>query len=198
MPEVDAPITFGSFNLALKISDPAVALWSRVMAQVPGSRLLVKSAGLADTAPREALLSRFAAHGVDASRIELLGQTPTRADHLRAYSRVHVALDTFPYNGTTTTCEALWMGVPVIATVGNRHAARVSASLLHAAGLDAWVAKDADDFVRIAVQLATDRAALSQWRASLRDRLRASPLLDAKAYAQQLHAALRACCTGAR
>jgi len=198
MPEADAPITFGSFNLALKISDAAVALWARVMAQVPGSRLLVKSTGLADTPPRQALLSRFAAHGVDASRIELLGQTPTRADHLRAYSRVHVALDTFPYNGTTTTCEALWMGVPVITTLGDRHAARVSASLLHAAGLDAWVARDADDFVRIAAQLATDRAALSQWRASLRDRLRASPLLDAKAYAQQLHAALRACCAGTR
>ena len=90
------------------------------------------------------------------------------------------------------------MGVPVITTLGDRHAARVSASLLHAAGLDQWVARDADDFVRIAAQLATDRAALSQWRASLRDRLRASPLLDAKAYAQQLHAALRACCAGTR
>ena len=198
MPQADAPITFGSFNLALKISDPAVALWARVMAQVPDSRLLLKSTGLADMAPRSALLSRFAAHGVDASRIELLGQTPTRIDHLRTYARVHVALDTFPYNGTTTTCEALWMGVPVITTLGDRHAARVSASLLHAAGLDQWVARDADDFVRIAAQLATDRAALSQWRASLRDRLRASPLLDAKAYAQQLHAALRACCAGTR
>ena len=198
MPDPAAPITFGSFNLALKISDPAVALWSRVMAQVPDSRLLLKSTGLADTAPRAALLTRFAAHGVDASRIELLGQTPTRIDHLRSYARVHVALDTLPYNGTTTTCEALWMGVPVIAMLGDRHAARVSASLLHAAGLDEWVARDADDFVRIATRLAMDRAALSQWRDSLRDRLRASPLLDAKAYAQQLHAALRACCAGTR
>ena len=197
MPNATAPITFGSFNLALKISDEAIALWARVMAQVPDSRLLVKSTGLADAAPRSALLSRFAAQGVDASRIELLGQTPTRIDHLRTYARVHVALDTFPYNGTTTTCEALWMGVPVIAPVGNCHAARVSASLLHAAGLDAWVAKDAEDFVRIATTLATDRAALSQWRSGLRDRLRASPLLDARGYAQQLHAALRTCCAKA-
>ena len=191
MPAEGDPVTFGSFNLALKISDPAVALWSRVLRSVPDSRLLLKSTGLADPAPREALLTRFARHGVDASRIEMLGQTPTRDAHLRTYARVHVALDTFPYNGTTTTCEALWMGVPVVARTGDRHAARVGESLLQTAGLAPWVAPDDDAFVRIATALATDRAALQAWRGSLRERLAASPLLDARGYAQRLHAALR-------
>ena len=150
IPAADAPITFGSFNLALKISDPAVALWSRVLAAVPGSRLLIKSTGLADPSPRRTLLARFAAHGIDSARIETLGQTRTRDEHLRTYSRVHVALDTFPYNGTTTTCEALWMGVPVVARTGDRHAARVGESLLRTAGLAEWLARDDDDFVRTA------------------------------------------------
>ena len=191
MPDADAPVTFGSFNLALKISDPAVALWSRVLQAVPGSRLLLKSTGLADDAPRNALLARFARHGVDASRIEMLGHTATRDAHLRTYARVHVALDTFPYNGTTTTCEALWMGVPVIGIRGDLHAARVGMSLLQAAGLQEWLAQDADAFVRIASELATDRAALERWRGALRPRMQASPLLDAAGYARRLHEALR-------
>ncbi|NBQ15808.1 MAG: hypothetical protein EBU31_14660, partial [Proteobacteria bacterium] len=108
------------------------------------------------------------------------------------YNRVHVALDTVPYNGTTTTCEALWMGVPVVTTRGDRHSARVSASLLHAAGFPEWVTSDAEDFTRIATHLARDRAALATLRVGMRDRLRASALLDAPAYAARLHAALRA------
>jgi predicted O-linked N-acetylglucosamine transferase (SPINDLY family) len=192
MPPADAPITFGSFNLALKISDHAVALWSRALVAVPGSRLLLKSTGLADAAPRSALLARFAAHGIDPARIEMLGHAPTREAHLRTYARVHVALDTFPYNGTTTTCEALWMGVPVVTIVGDRHAARVGMSLLGAAGLGDWIARDDEDFVRIAIDLAVDRASLESWRGSLRASLLASPLLDARGYALRLHAALRA------
>jgi predicted O-linked N-acetylglucosamine transferase (SPINDLY family) len=121
----------------------------------------------------------------------MMGQTRTREAHLKTYERVHLALDTFPYNGTTTTCEALWMGVPVITIAGDRHAARVGVSLLGTAGLGEWIARDADEFVCIASTLATDRAALSTWRDGLRARLQASPLLDAKAYATRLHAALR-------
>ena len=191
MPDASQPITFGSFNNATKIGARSVQLWSRVLQAVPGSRLLMKAQSLTDSTGRKVILERFAQADISPDRLELVSYTKTRDEHLRLYNRVHVALDTVPYNGTTTTCEALWMGVPVVTTLGDRHSARVSASLLHAAGFPEWVASDADDFVRIATHLANGRAALATLRTGMRDRLRASALLDAPAYAQRLHAALR-------
>ncbi|MBM4008770.1 MAG: hypothetical protein FJ285_04170, partial [Planctomycetes bacterium] len=126
-------------------------------------------------------------------RIEMIAWSPTRAEHLALYGRVHVALDTVPYNGTTTTCEALWMGVPVVTLLGDRHASRVSASLLTAARHPEWIAEDADGFVRIAGSLVGDMARLASLRSSLRSELRASPLLDSKGYARRFHAAIRSC-----
>ena len=193
MPPPDAAITFGSFNNASKIGPETVALWSRVLLAVPDARLLLKSRNLGDPAACAALQRRFEQSGVAPERIEPLAFAKDRQHHLQLYERVHVALDTVPYNGTTTTCEALWMGVPVVTTLGDRHAARVSASLLHAAGFPEWVANDADAFVRIATQLATDRSRLASLRGSMRSRLAASPLLDASGYAMRFHAALRQC-----
>ena len=193
MPAADAPITFGSFNNASKIGPSTIRLWARVLAAVPEARLLVKSAGLSDRVTRGSLLQAFAAEGIDAARIDALDLTAGRREHLEAYARVHVALDTTPYNGTTTTCEALWMGVPVITTLGDRHAARVSASLLHAVGHPEWVAKDAADFARIGAALAADRAGLARMRSSLRTRMQASPLCDRAAYGERFHRAVRAC-----
>jgi predicted O-linked N-acetylglucosamine transferase (SPINDLY family) len=190
MPGPDAPITFGSFNNASKIGPSTVRLWARVLEAVPGSRLLLKSAGLADRLTRGTLLQAFAAEGLDAARIETLDLTAGRREHLEAYARVHVALDTTPYNGTTTTCEALWMGVPVVALAGDRHAARVSASLLRAGGFGQWVASDPEGFAAIAANLASDRAELARLRGSMRERLLASALLDGKAHATRTFAAL--------
>ena len=187
------PITFGSFNNSAKIGTECTALWARVLQAVPGSRLLMKSQTLADPAVQDAIRRRLAAGGISDDRVELVAQSSTRAEHLELYGRVHVALDSVPYNGTTTTCEALWMGVPVVALRGDRHASRVSASLLTAAGHPEWIAEDADGFVRIASALVGDLPRLSSIRASLRDGLRASPLLDAKAYAHRFHAAIREC-----
>ncbi|MFM7808543.1 MAG: tetratricopeptide repeat protein, partial [Planctomycetota bacterium] len=150
MPAEDAPITFGSFNNAAKIGPTSIELWARVLKAVPGSRLLLKSQTLSDAAGRARIEKRFVEAGIEASRLELVAYSKTRQEHLQLYGRVHVALDTTPYNGTTTTCEALWMGVPVVAMLGDRHAARVSASLLHAAGHAELVAKDADAFVQLA------------------------------------------------
>ena len=192
MPAADAPFTFGSFNNAAKIGPSTAALWARVLQAVPDSRLLLKSTGLADPAAQALLQRRFTDAGLPLDRVEMVGNTREQLAHLALYNRVHVALDTVPYNGTTTTCEALWMGVPVVTTLGDRHSARVSASLLHAAGFPEWVASDADRFVHIATHLASDRAALAALRGGMRDRLRTSTLLDAPAYAARLHAALRA------
>jgi len=189
----DGPITFGSFNNSAKISPECAALWARVLQGVPNSRLLLKTQTLADPATQRELRARLYAQGIADDRIETIAWSPTRAEHLALYGRVHVALDTVPYNGTTTTCEALWMGVPVVTLLGDRHASRVSASLLTAARHPEWIAEDADGFVRIAGSLVGDMARLASLRSSLRSELRASPLLDSKGYARRFHAAIRSC-----
>ena len=190
LPSGSTPVTFGSFNNVAKLVPRTVALWAKVLQAMPQSRLLLKSIGLEDPAIRASVRERFTAAGVDASRLELRDARLDRAAHLSSYGEVHVALDPTPYNGTTTTCEALWMGVPVVTLRGARHAARVSSSLLQAAGFGEWIAQDATEFVRIATGLAVDRARLATLRTSIRDSLRASPLLDARAYARRFYAAL--------
>lgn len=193
LPPDDAPITFGSFNLATKISRTALELWSATLAAVPASRMLVKSPGLADAATREALLARLRGCGIEPGRVELLPHVKGLREHLARYSDVHVALDTHPYSGTTTTCEALWMGVPTVTLPGDRHRSRVSASLLAAAGFPELVARDPASFVAIARDLAFDRNRLAAFRHEARERMRGSTLLDAKAYAARFHDAIRRC-----
>jgi predicted O-linked N-acetylglucosamine transferase (SPINDLY family) len=193
MPAPDAPVTFASFNNAAKVGDECAALWGRVLAAVPGSRLLLKSASLADAAVRATVVARMEAAGIASGRLELVARTASRAEHLALYSRVHVALDTVPYNGTTTTCEAMWMGVPVVCMLGDRHASRVSASLVTAAGRPEWAAADADGFVATAARLAGSREALAAIRAGLRPAMARSALMDAAAYGTRFHAALRDC-----
>ncbi|MBS0661117.1 MAG: tetratricopeptide repeat protein [Verrucomicrobia bacterium] len=191
LPPAEAPITFGSFNNAVKLSPETVALWALILAAVPEARLLLKAEALRGAPARDRLLATFAAAGVAPERLELAGHTRTIAEHLGQYRRLHVALDPLPYNGTTTTCEALWMGVPVIALEGDRHAARVGASLLRTTGLESFLAADEDAYVRLAVELAQDRSRLAELRQTLRSTLAASPLLDAPGYAQRFWSALR-------
>ena len=193
MPPTDQPVTFGSFNLTSKIRDETIAVWARVLAAVPGSRLLLKSKSTADPMTMGRLQARMQAGGIDPSRIDSIAYTKTVEEHLQIYARVHIALDTMPYNGTTTTCEALWMGVPVVCVQGDRHAARVGASLLRATGCEQLLGRTADEFVEIAVKLANDRAQLTELRFGLRARLLASPLMDSRGYAERFHGALREC-----
>jgi len=192
-PPDDQPFTFGSFNNADKVSPETIRLWTAAVHAVPGSRLLLKSQAMSEPSARLRLQERLDQAGMPADRVEMIAYATDRNAHLRVYTRVHASLDTTPYNGTTTTCEALWMGVPVITTLGDRHAARVSASLLAAVGHPEWVARDQDDFVRIAVALAGDRARLADLRARLRSEMAASPLCDASGYANRFHAAIRSC-----
>jgi predicted O-linked N-acetylglucosamine transferase (SPINDLY family) len=192
MPSADAPFTFGSFNLVSKVRGPAITLWKSALDAVPGSRLMLKSKGLDEVGARERLLRRFGSGGIDPSRLELIGPTQGLDEHLTLYSRVHVALDPTPYSGTTTTCEALWMGVPVLTLVGDRHAARVGASLLQAAGLPELVCHDRASFSSAAASLAADRRRLEVWRHGLRAKVEASALCDGAGWSARFVAALRA------
>jgi predicted O-linked N-acetylglucosamine transferase (SPINDLY family) len=183
-------VTFGSFNNFSKINPGVLRLWASVLAQVPGSRLLLKCPALTDESVRARVSADLLALGIAAERIELMGHTRTRQDHLALYARVDIALDTFPYNGTTTTCEALWMGVPVLSMAGKHHAGRVGASLLNAAGLADWLADSAESFVRIAQNRAADVDGLAHLRTTLREQLACAPLCDAASFTRHLESSL--------
>jgi predicted O-linked N-acetylglucosamine transferase (SPINDLY family) len=156
---------------------------------VPGSRLLLKAAALTYRSVRERLLAEFSARGVDADRIAFR-EWQTQG-HLGAYDEVDIAVDTWPFNGATTTCEALWMGVPLVTVAGDRPQARMGVSILTAAGCAEWIASDAAGFVSIAQCLASDLGALQGIRCGLRAKLSASPLLDGKGFARDFEKVLR-------
>jgi predicted O-linked N-acetylglucosamine transferase (SPINDLY family) len=185
-------VTFGCFNNFAKVTDGALTAWGRLLAAVPGGQLVLKGAGLTEPETQASIAPRLAAAGIAPARIRFLEHTKTNAEHLACYAQVDVALDTFPYHGTTTTCEALWMGVPVVSLAGDRHASRVGASLLRAIGHPEWVAADWEDYATKAAALAAEPAKLAAIRAGLRDELRRSPLLDHAGQAARFSAALRA------
>lgn len=190
-PAAAGPVTFGSFNRMAKVTPAVVALWAAVLRRVPESRLLMKSIGIGSPAVRGRIEAQLRDHGVDPARLETVSWSPTWLEHLALYRRIDIALDCFPYNGTTTSCEALWMGVPMIGLLGDRHAARVGASLMSRIGLSELVARDAADYVEIAARLASDRERLASLRAGMRDRLRASPLCDGPGFARRIEDAYR-------
>ena len=179
-------VTFGSFNNLAKMSPQTLALWARVLHAVPLARLMLKARALSEAGVRLRLLAALADHGITADRVLLAPWAGDLASHLALYEQVDVALDTLPYNGATTTCEALWMGVPVLTLPGRTHASRVGASILGTVGLHDWVADDADGFVTRAQAAASDLPGLANLRAELRQRLQRSPLLDAAGQTQDL------------
>lgn len=185
-------VVFGSFNALGKLTPDVVDAWAGVLSDVPGARLLLKSQALGDAAVIADVQARFAAQGITSDRLELVAWTASRAEHLALYRRVDVGLDTFPYNGTTTTCEAMWMGVPVVTLAGGRHAARVGAALLTRVGLSDLIARDVVAYRRIAVALAMDTGRRTELRAGLRERMRRSPLGDPAGLAAAVEAACRA------
>jgi predicted O-linked N-acetylglucosamine transferase (SPINDLY family) len=182
--ETNGFITFGSFNNLAKVNPEVIAVWARLLREMPDSRLVLKNPSLTDESTRERYQALFTDAGVSSERLDLTGYIPDDTGHLGVYSRIDLALDTFPYNGTTTTCEALWMGVPVISLHGDRHSARVGASLLTAAGFPDWVAGTSEQYVQIAKSLAHDHGQLARLRSQLRERVRQSPLCAADKYAR--------------
>ena len=183
-------VTFGSFNNFSKINPGVLKLWAEVLLQVPHSHLLLKCPALTDATVRARVDDTLQTLGISADRVKLLGHTPTRQEHLALYAKVDIALDTFPYNGTTTTCEALSMGVPVLSLVGVHHAERVGASILNAAGLTNWLADTPETYVSIARTMASNLNELDQLRGSLRTKLATSLLCDAEAFVRRLEFAL--------
>ena len=171
-------ITFGSFNNSSKISEDTLDLWSRVLTEVPASRMFIKAWVLANPAVCERFRGQFSQRGIDPARLTFSGFMDGDQGHLAAYSMVDIALDTFPYNGTTTTCEALWMGVPVISLVGSLHAARVGYTILTAVGLGGIAATSPDSYVALAAAFAENISQLASIRGQLQKAVAQSPLCD--------------------
>jgi predicted O-linked N-acetylglucosamine transferase (SPINDLY family) len=185
-------VTFGSFNNLSKINPEVIVVWARLLQEIPGSRLVLKNPSLKDKSTRERVQALLADAGISAQRLDLMSFIPGDTAHLGAYARIDIALDTFPYNGTTTTCEALWMGVPVVSLVGDRHCARVGASLLTATGLPDWIAGTTEHYVQIAKSLAQDRDQLARLRSNLRDQVKQSRLCSAEIYTRAVESAYEA------
>lgn len=186
-------VTFGTFNNYAKFSRGTIGAWARILNGVPGSRLLIKSPGFDSPENRIRLLELFEAAGLSNpdSRIDLMNRVRTTHEHLRTYDRLDLALDTFPYSGTTTTCQALWMGVPVLTLCGRSHVGRVSASLLRQMGLDDLVASSEEDYIARALQWGNDPARLAALRQEIRPRFLASPLCDAPGFVRKLESLYR-------
>jgi predicted O-linked N-acetylglucosamine transferase (SPINDLY family) len=183
-------VTFGSLNKPQRLTDDVIALWSRVLRAVPRSRLFIGRAEIQGEVA-DMLARRFARHGIQRERIEMGYSAVGSQTHLSLYARFDIALDTFPWSGHTTSCEALWMGVPVITLYGKTHAGRMVASVLNQIGLESLVARTPDEYVRIAKNLARDVGTLAGMRMTMRDRMRSSPLCDGKAFTVSLEQAYR-------
>lgn len=183
-------VTFGSFNNQTKLSPRTVETWSRILHRVPGSRLILKYYGMNSPAVSGRLREMFAAHGIEPDRLVFLGSSP-HMQQLAQYRDIDIALDPFPYSGGLTTLEALWMGVPVVTYPGDTFAGRHSLSHLSTMGLTETIARDLDDYVAMAADLAADLPALAQLRAGLRERVASSPLCDGEQFARHFERLMR-------
>lgn len=184
-------ITFGSFNDLMKITPEVVEIWSSILNDIPKSKLLLKNRSLADEKTRHRYLDMFMEHGINNERIILYSWSKSKIEHFELYNKVDIGLDTFPYNGVTTTCEAMWMGVPVIALRGDRHCGRCAASILTQVNLLDFIAESADEYVKIAVTMAADLETLSTLRNDMRSLMRESPLFDSKGLMRDVESAYR-------
>jgi predicted O-linked N-acetylglucosamine transferase (SPINDLY family) len=183
-------ITFGAFNRAYKMSDEAVQLWGRILQAVPGSRILLKHTGFDDPAMRARLAQKFLAQGVATDRIEFMGGS-SRKDHLLAFSKVDMGLDTFPQNGGVSTWESLQMGVPVVTRLGNSMPSRLGAAIVSSIGLTDWVAADAEGYLAIAVKFAAEPDRLRLLRHELPARIMASEAGNSALYTHAVERAYR-------
>ena len=181
--------TFGSFNNFSKMSPQVIKVWADILHKVPNSKLILKSSN--EVFDEKDYLKLFLEEGISKDRVEIYGRLANYQDHLNLYNLIDICLDTFPYNGATTTCEALWMGVPVIALLGDRHVGRVGASILNSAGLKDFVAEDSDAYIDLATEYAGNEDYLENLRLSLRQKIQSSSLCDADTAARSLETAYK-------
>lgn len=186
----NATVVFGSFNNAMKLSPKTIALWARVLQAVQGSLLLLKAPSLRDAAVQARFAVLFAGQGIAAERLVFRGPTGL-TEMMQEYGDIDIALDPTPYNGGTTTLQALWMGVPVVALAGGNFVSRMGASFMNTLGQPDWVASDEAGYVEVAVHLAKDHVALRGRRAQLREQMAVSPLCDIKEYVAHFEALLQ-------
>jgi protein O-GlcNAc transferase len=186
-PRPDRPIRFASINNPCKNNEATLSLWARIMRSVPDSRLLMQAFSESD---RHRIRSIFQNGGVVPERIEFVPRR-LRLDYLRLYDSIDICLDPLPYNGITTTCDALWMGVPVVTLVGKTAAGRAGVSLLSTVGLPEMIAHNEEQFMEIATALANDAPRLAKLRSTLRERTEKSPLMDGPGFARKMEAAYR-------
>ena len=184
-------VSFGSFNALVKINSGVMALWARLLKAIPDSCLVLKNRSLEEAVTQRSIQDFFANEGVPEERLILLGHSPSQVAHLEHYRRIDIGLDPFPYNGTTTTCDALWMGVPVITLAGAMHVSRVGVSQMMTLGLPQLIAGSEQEYIGIGVRLAGDLRALAELHRELRCRMSASPLADAPRLTRNLEDAYR-------
>jgi protein O-GlcNAc transferase len=183
-------ITFGCFNNMAKLNPALFGMWAEILLQVPESHLRLKARTLTDEGVKKELKEYFTSKGIAEERLDFFGHTRKIHEHLNHYNEVDIALDSYPYHGTTTTCEALWMGCPVVTHSGTSHVSRVGVSLLNAVGLQEFICESAESYIAKAVELSADMERLSILRSGMRARLQASPLMDAKGFAKDFATAL--------
>ena len=184
-------ITFGSFNNFAKISPEMLNCWATILKEVPESRLLIKALGMEDSWIRQRLETIFSSNSVEPDRLLLVNKTIDIKEHLSLLSEMDILFDTYPYNGTTTTCESLWMGVPVVTLAGESHVSRVGASLLTSVGLPELIANSEEEYREIAIRLASDKERLAAYRNSLREIMLHSSLTDAAGFTRNLEHAFQ-------
>jgi predicted O-linked N-acetylglucosamine transferase (SPINDLY family) len=183
-------VTFGVFNRIDKISDDVLAVWSKLLRALAEARIVVKHVALDDALVRDGLVGRIVTHGISRDRIICIGST-ARPDHLKAFADIDISLDPFPQNGGVSTWESLYMGVPVVARLGNGASSRISASILTAIGLTDWLASDDDSYVAIARKFASMPAELEELRANLPARIASSPAGNVAVYTERVEAGYR-------
>ena len=165
-----------------------IAVWAQILLEIPGSKLILKSSQFADKDTKGRCIKSFKKLGVSKERLNLVPILPNPADHLSYYGEVDIALDPFPYNGTTTTFEALWMGVPTITLSGNTHVSRVGESILNRIGLETFVSHSTEEYVKLAIEKATSHEVIRHLRKTLRERMLKSDICNQQEFAQQIEA----------
>lgn len=183
-------VTFAGFTSLHKLNEPLLNHWASILSQTPNSRLILAANGLHNPSTQQPIREIFARHGISTDRLEIHGHLPT-GDYLTLHSRVDLLLDTFPANGHTVTCHALWMGVPPVTLAGQTHIQRLGATVLKALSLPDLIAQTPEEYIRIALDRAVDLPHLSEVRGSLRARMIQSPLMDAQRLARNVESAYR-------